>query len=277
MNLFRYKSALDIPELKNSKIDELIKKATSGNQLSVAPNLVYQINDLGVNVVNCAIIVTGLLRVFDEFGSHPIPVFRALSILLTLLKKGQHDFVPVARALVPEIETVLHLTFNDKRTLLRPQIHSMAHDIYNFLMYDSQLPEISKYMNDTSAKMHLTPPPVDNKSTFQPVVFMNESKNTEEDDDDDMDIPFEPMGIRHNFNNQIINEQPQPVKQEIFVEPQPEPEPVQEIPQQQEEVQQQQENPVEKEHPKTPEERMKEITQLKYITKAQYDCQIESF
>lgn len=277
MKFFQYKSALDIPELKNSKIDEIIKRATSGNQLSIAPNVIYQINELGVNKVNCAIIVTNLLRVFDELGSHPVPVFRSLSILLALLKQGQRDFVPVARALVPEIETVLHLTFKDRRAPLRPRIHAIAQDIYNFLMYDSQLPDIAKYTGGDDDDVRLAEAPAGSDSS---------------EEESDADIPFEPAAVRPRadpapapqvtpvaedaldesaeliaeFNQPMAFKALSPIDGaesitdiESFIKPL-DAAPVEEA-----------------KAPETPEERLKEVSTLKCITKPQFDFQIESY
>ena len=302
MKLFKYKSALDIPELKNSPIADIIKKATSGNQYRVPPHVISQINDLGTNTVNCAVIITGLLRVFDEFGSHPIPVYRSLSILLMLLKSGRDTFIPVARALVPEIQTVLYLSFGEKRVLFRDQIHLMATSIYYFLMYDATLPDITDLERNmtSSVKVHLPPPPVDDSSMIKPKVFMSQSapKSSEPNEDEDMDIPFEPKAFRPpppqiiddehlqepepeppaavaDLPTELIprprraqqaarrQQKPKP-KPEPEIAPEPEPEPEQESESESEDFGQ-------------PQDELKEESRLQAVTKAMYDFSIESF
>ncbi|KAH0787235.1 hypothetical protein GPJ56_008746 [Histomonas meleagridis] len=274
--LFKYKSALDIPELKNNSITEAVKKATSGSQYRVPPHIISQINDLGTSTVNCAVIITSLLRVFDEFGSHPIPVYRALSILLMLLKSGRSTFVPVARALVPEIQTILYLSFGEKRVLFRDQIHLMATSIYYFLMYDAALPDISEIERNmnTSVKLHLPPPPVDSKSQIQPKLFKSDSnavikpEEPEDDSEDDMDIPFEPKVFRPPPPKQRAPV-PMPIEPEVvkLPEPEPEPEPKQPEPQEEEDAGVMLE----------PHESLVEVSKLQTIMRPQYDFSIESF
>lgn len=135
------KSPYDVPHLKNPEISEVIRKAISGTNYIVQPTVLRELQKMSATVKNSAIILTQLCKVFDEFGSHPIPIYKALIILYSCLKGGTDAFFKVARTLVPEIQTVLYLSFNHKRVTFREQIHKLARAIYEYLMYDVPLPD----------------------------------------------------------------------------------------------------------------------------------------
>ncbi|KAK8852462.1 hypothetical protein M9Y10_017438 [Tritrichomonas musculus] len=226
--MFSERSPFDIPELRNQRIEKIIKEAVSTQNLTVTPNTIQTLNSIGNNPLDCAVVITQLLREFDEHGSHPKPVYKALLIMFSLLKTNNQNYIHVCRALVPEIQSILYLSFGDKRVLFRDQIHLMAAAIYDFLMYEAPLPDANSFGIESYGNRQFhrpAPPPEDNDP--EPVVFLEnaqlpvnpyansnaslmekqrqqqgsqgsmQSRSVPKDDDDD--IPFQP--ISNPFKN----------------------------------------------------------------------------
>lgn len=173
MSLFKELSPFDIPELKNQRIEKIIKEAVSTQNLTVQPNTIQTLIAIGNHPLDCAVVVTQLLREFDEHGSHPKPVYKALLIMFSLLKSGNQNYIHVCRALVPEIQSCLYLSFGEKRVLFRDQIHLMAAAIYDFLMYEVPLPDVNSFGIESYGNRQYhrpAPPPEDNDP--EPVVFL---------------------------------------------------------------------------------------------------------
>lgn len=171
MSLLKEKSPFDIPELKNKNIEKIIKDSVTPSTFSVQPQVISQLIAMGHSPLECAVIITQLLRVFDELGSHPGPVYKALIIMLSILRTGHENFIKVCRALVPEIQTVLYLSFGEKRVNFRDQIHLIAAAIYDFLMYEAPLPDVNNFDINTSKQLHRPAPPPEANDPA-PVVFL---------------------------------------------------------------------------------------------------------
>lgn len=171
--MFKELSPFDIPELRNQRIEKIIKEAVSTQNLTVQPTTIQTLISIGNNPLDCAVVITQLLREFDEHGSHPKPVYKALLIMFSLLKNGNQNYIHVCRALVPEIQSCLYLSFGEKRVLFRDQIHLMAAAIYDFLMYEVPLPDANSFGIESYSNRQYhrpAPPPEDNDP--EPVVFL---------------------------------------------------------------------------------------------------------
>lgn len=291
MKIFKEKTPYDIPDLKNANIETIVKKAIAGNNYIVPPPTLQQVYDLGTTPQTCASVIIQLLKIYDDMGSHPIPVYKSLIILLFLLKSGSKNYINVARALVPEIQTVLYLSFGEKRVTFRDQIHLMASAIYNFLMYEAPLPDAGDFHDKLSGNTNIykrPPPPQPQEENISLSAVARARKRPQPTEEEDDELPFDPRAlkkeVRNSFNpfssHPTLLEPPPPPEpapaEAIFNDPIPEvitvpsapietyvePEPV----------------PVETE-PELKDPTAADImfiNQLKLITKTQYDSTIES-
>lgn len=272
VSLFKEKSAFDIPDLKQSSIEKLIKSATQGDNKNymVPPQTLTQITDSGYTIPGCAVVITQLLRVFDELGSHPMPVYKALVIMLSCLKCNYRDkFIPVARSLVPEIQTVLYLSFGEIHPMLRDEIHLMAAAIYDFLMYDVPLPDIEDFSRARRVTHRPAPPPEEYENV-QPVTFEETEApppppppTPPKEEESDIELEFDPRARPPPPPEPVYVPPPPPPVEEILDVKQPEPEPEPEP------------EPPKEEIIKT-EKDLLVIGELRKITKVQYDEAIDS-
>lgn len=211
-NMFgKEKSAFDIPELKNPMIERVIKNAVqdSKSTYSVPTQILNQISSMGSSYQACAIILTQILRVFDELGSHSSPVYKSLVIMISCLQgENKERFIQVGRALVPEIQTVLYLSFDEIHPAFRDEIHLMASAIYDFLMYEVPLPEINEFntQNRIRNKVHRPTPPPEFYADVKLLVFGQE---TDEDE-----LPFDPRAAKPKIQRVAPSILPPPVVQE---------------------------------------------------------------
>jgi hypothetical protein len=96
-----------------------------------------------------------LLRIIDELGSRAISVRHSLTVLAHCLRATRFPaFIPVARAFIPEIQTVLFLSFDEKSGFLRDRIHNLTRAIIDLLLYHIPLsdePELPRSPPATKA------------------------------------------------------------------------------------------------------------------------------
>lgn len=205
------KSVFDIPELKNPMLEKIIKNAVqdSKSTYSVPAQILTQISNMGTSCQSCAIIMTMLLRVFDELGSHSSPVYKSLVIMIACLQGANKErFTQVGRALVPEIQTVLYLSFDEIHPAFRDEIHLMASAIYDFLVYEVPLPEINEFntQNRIRNKVHRPTPPPEFYADVKQFVFGQEA--------DDDELPFDPRAAKPKIQRVAPSILPPPVAQE---------------------------------------------------------------
>ena len=281
-NLFKEKSAFDISPLKDKDMAKLIQEATtktnSGRDLYVDQQYLHQVSSRCHDIRSCAVVITYLLRIFDELGSHPVPVYKALVIMYYLLKGGNKNCILVCRAFVPEIESCLYLSFGEKNTdvsnkvmleTLRTRIHLITSAIYDFLMYEAELPDIHSF-DHLKGRVHRPAPPPD-ESDPEPVGFMYEEPPPPvEEEDDELDFEVNHAPTSPPVVERYVEPPPPPptiddlVKMEPVPPPKaptpppPEPEPEIEIP------------------PKT-EQDLQFIRALQFVSKTVYDDTIESY
>ncbi|OHT12912.1 hypothetical protein TRFO_17062 [Tritrichomonas foetus] len=186
----------DIPSLNDSYIVEVLKEAILTKYSTVPPDVLRRIFAYTDTVKHSACIVAYICKVFDQFGSHSIQVYKALIITIECLETGSQPFFMAAKALTPEFLTVIYLSFRAKNIPLRDIIHKMALSIYNYLMYDEPLPNIGDYSNPAQVNQPeinyvKLKNPYDEGSSDNDYDFTSSSSTYDEDDEDSNTAPFQ--------------------------------------------------------------------------------------
>jgi hypothetical protein len=113
------------------------------------------------------------MRIIDDFGSHTPPVYKALYILVSCLHSQWHDnFAAVCKVLLPEIQSILYLTFGAVSAPYRDRIHIMAATIFDHLVYGVELPDCEFYARGWKGNAHRPSPPSDIYAGVEPTQFV---------------------------------------------------------------------------------------------------------
>jgi hypothetical protein len=230
-------SPFHIAELKNSSIEKEIKATVfSDHAREVPPNHLQGLVGQGVTLRTCASVFTHLFHAIDDCGSHPSPVYKSLMILIhCLLSPHSEEFIIVGQLLIPEIQTIMYLSFDDKSSPFRDRIHAMADAIYRFLIFGDKLPSPEEFgLNWSKIKHRIAPPPLVYPG-FKPPKFGGVSILTPpaaelEVEDDSEELSFDPRKLERKLSNQdswdLIQQGPaSPVQTASVVEDETEPEP----------------------------------------------------
>lgn len=135
------KSSYDIPESKGANVEALIKDAVLGSNYIIPIDKLQAIINTAQTIPTAATLFLQLVKIFDTMGSHPIQVFKSLSIMSFCLRNNPNLFSPIGRYFIPEIQTLLYLSFQDRNGTFRDSIHALSIAIYDNLMYKAELPE----------------------------------------------------------------------------------------------------------------------------------------
>jgi hypothetical protein len=77
------------------------------------------VTDQGFSIQNCAAIITHILRLIDDFGSHTMPVYKSLCVLNASVKYVDR-YASMMSILIPEILTILCLFFGTMCPSMKP-------------------------------------------------------------------------------------------------------------------------------------------------------------
>jgi hypothetical protein len=202
------KSPFQIPELKQPQIEKAVKLATtSDTDSSVNPAYIRVITGLCVNLQNCAFVISHLLQVIDDGGSHAPPVYKSLYLMIACLKSvNGHNFAQVARALIPEIETIMCLSFKSANTAYRDRVHAMADAIYRFLIFGVELPEPEQFGQSWVKVAHRIAPPPEEYGDLVPAQFKREAQSGLErkEDSDEDELSFDPRALKAKSSQEVV-------------------------------------------------------------------------
>lgn len=127
---------MDIPELKNEKCERLVRDGVHNHP---SREIIDEICHFGDRICNCAVVITQLLDIIDQYASHSLLVYRALFILDCCLQSSNKDvFAQVARYFAPEIQTIMYLSFQGD-SLYREKVHHIVTEIYGCMICDIQV------------------------------------------------------------------------------------------------------------------------------------------
>jgi hypothetical protein len=149
-------------------------------------------------------IVIYLMRLIDEFGSHTPPVYKALYILVSCLHSQWHDnFAAVCKVLLPEVQSILFLSFGAKNAPYRDRIHHMAASIFDHLVYHVDLPDCEFYAGGWQINAHRPSPPSDTYAGVEPAQFVAPELTDipappPADEDDQADFAAKPAAVLPN-------------------------------------------------------------------------------
>jgi hypothetical protein len=139
-------SPFAISVLKNHSISKIISIAIDGLTPDVPQVAIDELETRGESLPDAAVIVSSLLNIIDEFGSHTPPVYKCLWVLISLMKSRQTtNFLRAGIALLPELESLRYLSFVRADAPYRNRIHAMARAVYNAMAFGVDLPDAEFY------------------------------------------------------------------------------------------------------------------------------------
>jgi hypothetical protein len=221
MNLFgRGASPFQIPELKRKDIEKVIRNTTVKTlDVYVPASVLQQIAGYGFAIQNCAVVITNLLRIIDDYGSHTHPVYKALYILIYCFHSSYRDhFVMVGRTLVPEIASILYLSFDANSAPFRDRIHCMASAIWYMLMYNAPLPRPEDFGEHWVKVTHRPAPPPETYQEAHVVSFVEAPPADKPPSDDDTELDFDPRALTATMARKL---EPLPLTDDVLSDEQP--------------------------------------------------------
>lgn len=120
----------------------LVRHAISGATAKIDPPLIPQILQYCDTVENSAEVLFAINEQMDHFCDMPLPVLKALKLILICLHKHYDSFFPAAQAFAPELETVLLLSFNKPSATNIKLIHQLAFQLYAHMVLNGKLPTL---------------------------------------------------------------------------------------------------------------------------------------
>ena len=145
--MFSEKAPFGVPKLYNSILRSSIKRIVSSKSFIIPPDDLKSVFALNNSKRDAIKIVAAILTSIDENGSYSLPVLKALNILYSGLKTDVAFLAEASKVFLPEIRTILFLSFNDKNDKYRDQIHRLVTVIYEFLAFNSPLPQTNDSVN----------------------------------------------------------------------------------------------------------------------------------
>lgn len=228
--MFNEKAPFGVQNLYNQNLRNDIKKIITNKTYLVTPDEFRKILSYNCSRRDSFRIVTALLAAIDEHGTYSLPVLKALNILFVGLKENTNNFVDAARALTPEIRTILFLSFTERSDPYREQVHALTQTIYEFLAYKVPLPQSSEATRPHRARSNsVAAKPREKKVTPPPPPPEPQPANIEQEDSDE-ELPFDlrkmndnNKSFRNSFNpfsstHDLINFSPEPEPEQPTVD-----------------------------------------------------------
>ncbi|KAK8837755.1 hypothetical protein M9Y10_036293 [Tritrichomonas musculus] len=127
---------------EDQRLTHSIKRALSGNSSELNPVYLYELNSFCQTTENSNKVMHALSNAIDENCESPMPVFKALKLILLLSKMSSQTFTPAARKYAPEIQTIAHVSFDKPGLPHVNTIHKYANILYLHLVKNVPLPEM---------------------------------------------------------------------------------------------------------------------------------------
>ena len=130
----------------------------------------------------CQFTITSIINTIDNFSHDSSIVFRCLKIIYVLINLSHDKYIPILRHFIPDIETILLLSFNKSKSKHRNEVHILAKNIYMHLIQNDELltPSILGLENivKNKIKAHTKENEINNT---QKKEINNENKNQKND------------------------------------------------------------------------------------------------
>ena len=209
--MFNEKAPFGVPNLYNQNLRNDIKKIVTSKTYLVTPDEFRKILAYNTSRRDSFRIITAILSAIDEHGTYSLPVLKALNILFVGLKENTNNFVDAARSMIPEIRTILFLSFSDKSDPYREQVHALTQTIYEFLAYKVPLPQSSEATrphrarsNSLAARARVKnppPPPQQQPQAPPPLPPKPEPFDFPKQEESDEELPFDLRKMNNNNNS----------------------------------------------------------------------------
>lgn len=199
--MFSEKAPFGIPTLSNKEIKAEIKKVITTKSFIITPEEYNRILNHLTSPIESFRVITAMLMLIDEYATYSLPVFKTLAIFMNGLHQNRFQFVYAAKVFIPEIRSLMLLSFNVANDMYRDQIHYMIQAIYNFLMYKAPLPTVEAC---TVAPKMEKPPQVDEQQEPEIQLNIKFEENKEEESDDELPSDFQPA-VHERSINQTFN------------------------------------------------------------------------
>lgn len=106
------------------------------------PALFYHLVDICQNSQNANKVMHNIINLIDDYCENPAKIHKAVNLLILLLKLSEKTFPQAARNYLPEIQTLVHVSFDKPGAPHVNTIHKNANLIYLHLMKNQPLPDV---------------------------------------------------------------------------------------------------------------------------------------
>ena len=210
--MFPEKAPFGVQTLYNPSLKADIKKIIVSKTFFVTPDELQKVMNYNVSLRESFRIATTILTLIDEYGSYSQHVMKCLFILQSQIIQNRFEFASACRALLPEIRSIMFLSFNGKSDKYRDNVHNLVRSIYEFLAFgvpmkksdDGNTSGIGE--SDLVARPRPRPkfpvPPQDDEIFGKEVTV--EGSSSSDDEDEELSIDLKSMSrmkrLRNSFN-----------------------------------------------------------------------------
>ena len=121
------------------QVKNLLSSIVKGKTTAIDRQLVDSSIRYGTNPSDAPTFFEVLFEEIDVNASHQYAMSKLLFLLQTIVNQKNFTINNLLRKYLPDIQTITMLTFEDKKSVLRRQIHSTAEDTYQSLAFGKQL------------------------------------------------------------------------------------------------------------------------------------------
>ena len=121
------------------QVKNLLSSIVKGKTTAIDRQLVDNSIRYGTNPSDAPTFFEVLFEEIDVNASHQYAILKLLFLLQTIVNQKNNQINSLLRKYLPDIQTITMLTFEDKKSVLRRQIHNTAEDIYQSLAFGKQL------------------------------------------------------------------------------------------------------------------------------------------
>lgn len=210
--MFPDRAPFGVKSLYNANLKADIKKIITSKTYFVTPDELKRIMNYNFSQREAFRIAATIMMLIDEYGSHSLYVLKCLFILQSQIIQNRNDFSNLCKSLLPEIRSVMFLSFNSKIDKYRDNIHNLARSIYEFLAYGVQMKKSDESNNSGIGDDDLVAKPRPRQNRIPPIPIPPKNKElfgagaVEEGDDDDEELSIDlrsmsqKKALRNSFN-----------------------------------------------------------------------------
>ena len=99
------------PMTKQQKIQHMVRQMTDGSSPNINPKYLPNLYQITNSIDDCGEIISAIVNSIDHNCDSPIVILKLLKLVYLFLIHNHETCCPAVQAFTPELQTLLHLSF----------------------------------------------------------------------------------------------------------------------------------------------------------------------